>query len=391
MSDASNHASISTSSHAIESDAPVVSEEISAAPWETRLWVISCALASLGALLFSLSIWMPWITVTGSPGAGSTSINGQQLYLYQLDPADVAGLSGLFGISLLSVAGLLLLPFLWQHRSRLGNLLALTGYWIWGILVTVLVSANSQDFQKGSVVSLVRSSSTSRILLTTAPVVDFGFWLHFVALGCVTIAAVLLTLTLLPGAAWARLQAGKAGRKMGTLSRIPGMGSLTLGLFIWAVGTFLFPWATENCTATPLFLGTCTGVPFTSALQVGLGGHTAAFDPLVSLYAAGLLLGIGAALIFLASWSTRIAGGFYVWVAIWLLTATFFAVLGDAGVGLLVAHPVSQGLAPGHWTGDNGVVTSFLGLLIGWGALLYLVISAGFSDSTGSVQAGSTS
>jgi hypothetical protein len=391
MSDASNHASISTSSYAIQSDDSAVSEEISAAPWETRLWVISCALASLGALLLCLSIWMPWITVTGAPGAGSTTINGQKLYLYLLDPADVAGLSGLFGISLLSVVGLLLLPFLWQHRSRLGNLLAIAGYWIWGILLTVLVSANSQNFQKGSVVSLVPDFSPSQILLTTTPVVNFGYWLHFAALGCVTIAAVLLTLTLLPGAAWARLQAGRTGRKMRTLSRVPGMGSLTLGLFIWAVGTFLFPWATENCTATPLLLGTCTGVPFTSALRVGLSGQTTTFDPLVSLYAIGLLLGIGAVLIFLASWSARIAGSFYVWVAIWLLTATFFAVLGNAGVGLLVAHPVSQGLSAGHWNGDDGVVTSFLGLLIGWGALLFLVISAGFSDSTGSVQARSTS
>jgi hypothetical protein len=388
MSDASNHASISTSSFTTQSDDSAVSEEVSAAPWETRLWMISCALASLGALLLSLSIWMPWITVTGAPGVGSTNINGQKLYLYLLDPADVAGLSGLFGMSLLSVAGLLLLPFLWQHRSRLGNLLALGGYWIWGILLTVLVSANSQDFQKGRVVSLVPDFSPSQILVAATPVLNFGYWLHFAALGIVTIAALLLTLTLLPGAAWARLQAGKAGRKMRTLSRIPGMGSLTLGLFIWAVGVFLFPWATENCTNTPLLLGTCTGVPFTSTLQIALKGYTSStFDPLVSLYAVGLLLGIGAVLIFLASWSARIAGGFYVWVALWLLTATFFAVAGDAGVGLLAAHPVSYGLSAGQWTGDDGVVTSFLGLLIGWGALLYLVISARFSESTAPTQA----
>jgi hypothetical protein len=368
-----------------------VSEEISAAPWETRLWVISCALATLGALLLCFSIWMPWITVTGAPGAGSTNINGQKLYLYLLDPPDVAGWAGLFGTSLLSVIGLLLLPFLWQHRSRLGNLLALAGYWIWGVALTVLVSANSQNFQKGSVVSPVPDFSPSPILLTTTPVFNFGYWLHFAALGGVTIAAVLLTLTLLPRAAWARLRAGKTGRKMGTLSRIPGMGSLTVGLFIWAIGTFVFPWATENCTSAPLLLGTCTGVPFASALRIGLDSQTTAFDPLVSLYAIGLLLGIGAVLIFLASWSARIAAGFYVWVAIWLLTATLFAVLGTAGVGLLVAHPVSQGLSAGHWNSDDGVVTSFLGLLIGWGALLYLVISAGFSHSAGSAQARSTS
>jgi hypothetical protein len=382
MSDASSHARISTSSYGTQPDNPAVAEEIAAAPWESRLWLISCALASLGALLLCLSIWMPWITATG---ASSTNINGQKVYVYLLDPADVAGSLGLFGVSFLSIAGILLLPFLWQHRSRVVNLLAIAGYWIWGILLTVLVSANSQEFQKGSVVSLVPDLSPSRILLTAAPEVNFGYWLHFAALGCVTIAAVLLSITLLPGAAWARLRAGKTARRMGTLSRIPGMGSLTLGLVIWAVGTFLFPWATENCTATPLFLGTCTGLPFTSSLEIGLKGRTAIFDPLVSLYAVGLLLGIGAALIFLTSWSSRIAASFYVWVALWLLTATFFVVLGDAGVGALVAHPASEGLPP-NWSGSNGFVTSLLGLLIGWGALFYLIISAGVSSSTGSVQ-----
>ncbi len=166
-------------------------------------------------------------------------------------------------------------------------------------------------------------------------------------------------------------------------SRISGMGPLTLGLLIWAVGIFLFPWATVNCTATPLILGTCTGAPFSSALRIGLsnaGNNAGAFDPLVSLYAVGLLLGIGAVLIFLASWSARITGGFYTWVALWLVAATGFALLGVAGVGLLVSHPVAYGLPAGTWRGDDGIAASFLGVLIGWGALLYLVITAGLNQ-----------
>src|SRR5215469_3315711 len=104
MSDASNHASISTSGYAIQSDDPVVDEEVSAAPWESHLWVFSCALASIGALMFCLSTWMPWITVTGTPSTSSTSISSLQLFLYHLDPGDIAGWAGLFGTSLLSIA-----------------------------------------------------------------------------------------------------------------------------------------------------------------------------------------------------------------------------------------------------------------------------------------------
>jgi hypothetical protein len=166
---------------------------------------------------------------------------------------------------------------------------------------------------------------------------------------------------------------------MGPLARVPGMGTLTLGLIIWAVGIFLFPWATVNCTAHPLIVGSCTGVPFASALQIGLRGHTETIDPLMARYAVELLLGIGAVLIFLASWSTRITRSFYIWVALWLLVAAVFAVLGSSGVGILVAHPASAGLQSGNWTGDNGLAASFLGLLIGLGALLYLIINQGRS------------
>jgi hypothetical protein len=274
---------------------------------------------------------------------------------------------------------LLLLPFLWQHRSRLVNLLALAGYWAWGILLTVFVTANSRYFQKGSTVQLVPDLRLNSVMFTSMPALDIGYWLHFLAIGIVTLAAVLLPVTLLSGTAWSRVFAGQSSRRMGPLARVPGMGTLTLGLIIWAVGIFLFPWATVNCTAHPLIVGSCTGVPFASALQIGLRGHTETIDPLMARYAVELLLGIGAVLIFLASWSTRITRSFYIWVALWLLVATVFAVLGSSGVGILVAHPASAGLQSGNWSGDNGLAASFLGLLIGLGALLYLIINQGRS------------
>jgi hypothetical protein len=376
MSDTSDQTTASSAKVTAEAPNPAVGEEIAAAPWEARLWAISCGLASLGALLFGLSTWMPWVTVTGY--ASISIVNGrQQFYRFLLDPADIDGSFGLFGGSLLSVAGLLLLPFLWQHRSRLANLLALAGYWAWGILLTVFVTANSRYFQKGSTVRLVPDLRLNSVMFTSVPVLNLGYWLHFAALGIVTLAAVLLPVTLLPGAAWTRLYAGQASRRMGPLARVPGMGTLTLGLIIWAIGTFLFPWATVDCNANPLFVSSCTGVPFASALQVGLRSHAATIDPLVALYAVELLLGVSAALIFLASWSARITRSFYIWVALWLLVAAIFAVLGSSGVGILVAHPVSVGLEPGHWSGDNGLAASFLGLLIGLGALLYLMINQG--------------
>ena len=165
-------------------------------------------------------------------------------------------------------------------------------------------------------------------MFTSTPVLDFGYWLHFAALGIVTIAAVLLPVTLLPRAAWARINASRRGRSMGPLARVPGTGTLTLGLIIWAIGTFIFPWATVNCTANPILVATCSGVSFSSALQVSLRDHATNIDPLVAIYAAGLLLGIAASLIFLASWTSRLTPGLYVWIALWLVTATSIAVLG---------------------------------------------------------------
>ncbi|MGO8949563.1 MAG: hypothetical protein ACLQUY_18310 [Ktedonobacterales bacterium] len=354
-------------------------EAVTAAPWEARLWAASCALASLGALLLGLSTWTPWVTVTGY---GTISIvNGrQEFYRFFLDPADIQGSFGLFGGSLLSVVGLLLLPFLWQHRSRFTNLLALAGYWTWGILLAVYTAANSRYFQKGSTVQLVPDLRVNSVMITST-VLDFGYWLHFAALGIVILAGVLLPVTVLPSGAWASLYAGRSGMRMGPFARVSGMGTLALGLVIWAIGVFFFPWATVNCNATPLFLGTCSGVTFASALQVGLRDHAATIDPLVAVYAAGLLLGISAFLILLISWTARITRSFYVWVAIWLVIATSIAVVGISGVDLLVAHPAAVGLQPGDWSSDEGVAASLLGLLIGWGALLYLVVNAGLNQS----------
>jgi len=357
------------------------SEEAAAAPWEGRLWSVSCALALLGAVLLGLSIWLPWVSVIGAPAFPPASANAPVvIYRFLLGPADIVSPLDLFGQSLLSVVGVLLLPFLWQHHSRIGNVLALAGYWVWGILVAVFVSVAGSYFHQGKLVHLVSGYTPGAINLVSTPEYQFGYWLHFAALGIMIIAAILLVVTLLPGAAWTRLKARENEGRLLARSRISGMGSLTLGLVIWAVGIYLFPWATVNCTATPFILGTCSGVPFSSTLRIGLINNAGAFDPLVSLYAVGLLLGIGAVLIFLASWSARITGGFYTWVALWLVAATGFALLGVAGVGPLVSHPATYGLAAGAWRGDDGIAASFLGVLIGWGALLYLVITAGLSQ-----------
>src|SRR6516162_5852192 len=94
------------------------SEEAAAAPWEGRLWSVSCALATLGAVLLSLSIWLPWVSVIGASASASATANSPvSINRFLLDPADIVSPLGLFGQSLLSVIGLFLLPFLWQHRS----------------------------------------------------------------------------------------------------------------------------------------------------------------------------------------------------------------------------------------------------------------------------------
>ena len=108
MSDIADPEGTSRANVAAATSSSAGGEDVAAARWEARLWAASCALASLGAVVFGLSTWVPWVTVTGY---GRISIvNGrQEFYRFLLDPADIQGSFGLFGGSLLSVAGLLLL------------------------------------------------------------------------------------------------------------------------------------------------------------------------------------------------------------------------------------------------------------------------------------------
>jgi hypothetical protein len=153
-------------------------------------------------------------------------------------------------------------------------------------------------------------------------------------------------------------------------------GALTLSALLFLIGIFIMPWATVNCTQMPLFLGQCTGVNYAGATSAGIRAYANVFDPLAARYAIPILLAGGALLVLLGVWGRDLFRRGGVWLVLWLLTATLFAVLGDLGAGAIVANPATYGLPTGRWSGDSGIAVAFLGLLIGWGAALYLGILA---------------
>jgi hypothetical protein len=145
---------------------------------------------------------------------------------------------------------------------------------------------------------------------------------------------------------------------------LPGAGAITGGLLLWAWGFFLLPWATLNCAKTPLLIGSCQGLPVTSALQIGLGAMRAAFDPSAALYALTGLLLTGALVILLAVWRSDITCTLCVWASLWLALALGCAALAVAGAQQVVSDAPAVGMPTGDWRGDTGVLIVFLALLL---------------------------
>jgi hypothetical protein len=145
---------------------------------------------------------------------------------------------------------------------------------------------------------------------------------------------------------------------------LPGAGAITGGLVLWAWGFFLLPWATVNCSKAPLLLGSCQGLPVTSALQIGLNALRAAFDPSAALYALTGLLLTGALAILVTVWRRDITRTLCAWASAWLALALACAVLAISGAQQVVSNAPAAGLPAGDWRGDTGVLVVFLALLL---------------------------
>ena len=367
MSDMSDAENASESGHV-----PVTHVEESAPRWPVAerkrrfpFRVVGLILATIAAVLAPIAAWMPSVVVTGTDSQ-------QQVYTLRLTPGDLDGVFlGTFGWSALTVFGLLMLPLVWSRRQPLLIWLGIAGYWIFAWCLGIFPSLASSEIRRGDVLTLNANLNPSTLQVTGEPQFLAPAWL----LNGVAFAAFLAALSLIGGLIVSRTKRGQApaadAQPHGQL-RAAAKSVLTLAIALWAAGTFLFPWATVNCSATPLLIGHCTGITYSSAASYGILANTTAFDPLAGLYAIGILLGGGAALLLAALWWGRASLAFAFWVTLWLLAANGFTILGIAGVYAAVTNPAAFALPAGTWTSATGVATTIIALFAGWVGAVYV-------------------
>lgn len=333
--------------------------------------------AALGAALFAFAAWAPWWVFAGfsAPGApaatAATNFSPGGAPTLPLLEFLIVPSATSFVWSALTVLGLLLAPLLWWRPVPLVSRLVLAAYGLWALVVSIISVSVFVVLTQGEYAPAATCTGACPAR-SSSPA--YGLWLSLAALLVAWVGFVLLVLR---GGASPSPQAGQAATAAGTqgAQRRAGVGLLTAGVLLWAYGFLVTAWATLNCTQTPLLFGTCTGASASAALQSGLDNSASVVDPLAGRYAIALLLAAGAALI-LASLALRAAARAQrVWIALWLLAAIGFAVLGDYGVSVIVARPTDVGLAAGAWSGGQGVVITFLALLLGVAGLATLWIT----------------
>ena len=340
-----------------------------------RLWLTARVFATAGAFLFAVGAWMPWFAVTGH-----VTINGlAQEFRYELAPGAVDGPLGFFGWSFLTVAGVLSLPLLWSRSRPILQLPGTLAFFAWTGLV-LLVGNYAFLLAPKSALSLVPETglSQSHILALdalTEPRRLSGFVLGEIAIGVSFLAALLILIGPMP----------RRGQGAPTVAptlpsshfRIPGMGILTTGIVLWALGTLVLPWASVGCPSVVLLAAQCSGLNYSGVLRLGISSGATAFDPLAAIYAIPTLLVAGALLILLATWWGRIGPAFCLWVTLWLAAAALFAALGAAGVRDATANAARLGLPAGIWQPDSGDTLTVVALAVvtaGTGVLWYSVL-----------------
>ncbi len=340
-------------------------------PAETRrgvsLWALGCVLAAIGATGYLVTAWLPWVGVSGIGPQ-------QQAYQPLLSPGDIASALGSVKWSAISVSGVLLLPLVLRRSRSPLALAGLLGFILWTALAVVVEPSLLAGVRQGGTVTLDPNLSPRSLTITDAPRQLLAYDLHLASLALCVAAVIILILGILQ----ARRREGRFAplHVPHVAGRLPGMGLLTAGLVIWGIGTLVFPWASVGCTGVPLVSGRCLGTPFGSSLGYGISAYASTFDGLLALYAAPALLAVGALEVLIGLWWGPISWRLCAWTSLWLLVATGLAALADAGVGVVVRGHGAPGLPAGPWAGDNGIFTTFLGLLLGWIALGLLVYRA---------------
>jgi len=340
--------------------------------------------ATLSALALFYVSWAPLATAITS-GDLRVAPTGP-IYRFSLTTAELGAppLHAMFGESFfglwsaLTVAGLLLSPLLWQSSIRWLQWLGAALYACWLIIMSVIFTATTQLIL-GTIPALLAHGAgpytttlypygTRVAIYTITPA--YGLWLALLGalLGIAAAALAVMSMVtrrraiapITPTVQGEIVTRGAAR----PIQSLPGAGAVTGGLILWAWGFFALPWATVNCSQSPLLIGSCQGLPVTSALQIGLDVVRSVFDPSAALYAITGLLLVGALATLIAVWRRDITRTFCAWASAWLVFALGCAVLAITGVQQVVSDAPSVGLPTGDWRGDTGVLIVFLALLL---------------------------
>lgn len=326
-------------------------------PRRARLWLTSRVLAMAGAVLFAISAWMPWFAVTGH-----ATVNGlAREFRYEFSPGAIDGPLGFFGWSFLTIAGVLSLPFLWSRSRPTLQFIGTLTFFAW--TSSILLVGNYAFLRATkSALTFVPETGFSNIVAVDDPQRLSGFVLGEFAIGLAVLALALILIGPIPY----RGQGDATG--VPTLPsarlRIPGMGILTTGIVLWALGTLVLPWVSVGCPSVVLLAAQCSGLNYSGVLRLGISSTVLAFDPLAAVYAIPTLLAAGALLILIATWWGRITPTFCLWVTLWLAAAALFTALGAAGVRDATTNAARLGLPAGTWQPDSGGTLTVVALAV---------------------------
>lgn len=353
-------------------------------------------LATAGAIVLGYAMWLPWAIVNLTQG--DRLLDRQLLDVNTVVASGILRLGSaehpLLTISQMTVVlgvftmlGVLLAPLLWRPADSLLGAIATHIFGLWVIFATAIVILI--NFLTPAELSRVLGINGVEALFTLSLDRTLGYWLAVLALVALWIAVI----GLLAGE-WRRHAfwhlPGADNETPRSLIQIPGAGILNLGLIVWAIGFLIMGWASLNCTQAPLLVGSCQGIPASEGLfaqiaqasnSITLQGVTdpqmlVYLDPNIARYALPILLGVGAAMIFLGVWMRAVTRVFCVWTALWLILAVALVGLAYAGIGYIVGHPTRVGLAAGGWSVESGVWITLLGLIFAIIGLATLIAAA---------------
>jgi hypothetical protein len=335
--------------------------------------LVARLVALVGAALFALAAWLPWMIVTATPMEGTTPNSSNVRIL--LTPGSISawflnstpGPQGaLFIWSALTILGIPLAALTWMRVSRPITWLLVIAYGLW-LLVTLFFSIVSAQYVLRSDTFIIEQAGNSKppLLFETVSGRDpqIGLWLSAVALFICLVGL------------WALIAAARrmdpsmepSASSTRPAARAPGAGTLTFGLVLWGIGFLWLAWASLGCPSFVLVSATCQGLSSDGAMTYAIslaGSNPLLIDPRVGEYAVSILLTAGALFIVVGVWRRGVSAALCAWATIWLVSAAAFAALAWYGVNRVVNDPTLAGSTGGSWRGESGILFTAGALLI---------------------------